>query len=196
MYLAFVLTLFVVTDPQARIIRQGFEYLAPRTPEEFASRYDDSDVTKLNREDMASYTKEFVGNTELASAYRARAKVEHAKTARKGSPYITSVPMQTRALMVRRFQILKGGILAQVIQTAYVYTGSHLPQVTHSRPQCFHPAGHHHGHDLLQLAKLDFVLLLPWRCHLLVSVCPVNHIRVQLIRSVQRRPLRRPDFPG
>ncbi len=53
-------------------------------------------------------------------AYKSSARSEHAKTAHPKSPYIISIPMQIRALMIRRAQILKGGIVAQVIQVAYV----------------------------------------------------------------------------
>ena len=106
-----------VTDAHARILRPGFESRAPRTAAEFAEYYDNSDMALLNRTDMEHYRRTFVGNGELAAAYKLRAKAEHAKTARPNSSYIISIPMQTRALMLRRVQILRGGILAQAIQT-------------------------------------------------------------------------------
>lgn len=55
-------------------------------------------------------------------SYSRSARAERAKGARKESPYTISVPMQVRAVMVRRVKILRGDWLAQVIQlAAYVF---------------------------------------------------------------------------
>ena len=105
-----------VTDPNGRITRSGFESRAPRTAIEFAEAYNKSRIAQMNREDMAAYQNEFGGRPELAHAYKESAKAEHARTAPRKSPFIISVPMQAKALMVRRFQILKGGIALQFIQ--------------------------------------------------------------------------------
>ena len=108
--------LVAVTDPNARTIRRGFENLAPRTADDFARRFLDSDIAAINREDMDSYRKDFIGKVDLTETYSRQVKAEHAKTARKGSPYIVSIPMQTRAVIARRFQILKGSIAPQAAQ--------------------------------------------------------------------------------
>lgn len=59
---------------------------------------------------------EFTGKSHRASAYFDSVQAEHAKHTRQKSPYIVSIPMQARALMRRRVQILRGGIAVQVIQ--------------------------------------------------------------------------------
>ena len=108
--------LVAVTDPNARNVRPGFENQAPRIADDFARRYLDSDIATINQQDMDSYRKGFTGRADLAGSYSRQVRGEHAKTARKGSPYIVSIPMQTRAVIVRRFQILKGSIAPQVAQ--------------------------------------------------------------------------------
>ena len=106
--------LVAVTDPNARIARDGYESRVPRTADEFAEYYRKSGVWKVNQEDMDAYVNEFVSKPQDALAYRESAWAEHATTASKTSSYVTSIPMQTRAVMVRRLQILKGSLGAQI----------------------------------------------------------------------------------
>jgi ATP-binding cassette subfamily G (WHITE) protein 2 (SNQ2) len=106
--------LVAVTDPNARITREGFENRVPRTPDEFVDYYHKSDVWGINQGDMGAYLKEFVGKPQRASFYRDSAREEHATTAKKKSAYVISIPMQTRAVMLRRLQILKGNAGAQI----------------------------------------------------------------------------------
>lgn len=108
--------LVAVTDPNARNIRRGFQNRAPRTADDFAGRFLESDIATINEQDMNSYRKDFIGKGDLSKAYSRQVKQEHAKTARKGSPYIVSIPMQTRAVIIRRFQILRGSIAPQAAQ--------------------------------------------------------------------------------
>lgn len=105
-----------MTDPNGRIVRPGFEHSAPRTAAEFVEYYNRSQFAQRNREDIASYKQESVGNEQRISMYKDSARAEHAKTAPPKSPYIISIPMQARALMVRRAQILKGGMAIQIVQ--------------------------------------------------------------------------------
>ncbi|CDO77419.1 hypothetical protein BN946_scf184857.g26 [Trametes cinnabarina] len=108
--------LVAVTDPNGRIVRKGYESRVPRTADEFVEYFRRSEISRANEEDIASYRDEFVGKPERVTAYKASAKAEHAKHAHKKSPYIVSIPMQARALMRRRMQIILGGMAAQVIQ--------------------------------------------------------------------------------
>ena len=109
--------LVAVTDPNARVAREGYENRVPRTADEFVEYYRKSGVWKVNQEDMDAYLNEFVGKPQRASAYRDRARAEHATTANKKSSYVISIPMQTRAVMVRRLQILKGNLGAEIGKT-------------------------------------------------------------------------------
>lgn len=106
--------LVAVTDPNARIVRKGYENRVPRTADEFAEYYSKSNVWQVNQDDMDAYLREFVGKPQRASAYMESAWAEHATTAKKRSAYVISIPMQTKAVMVRRLQILKGNAAAQV----------------------------------------------------------------------------------
>ena len=106
--------LVAVTDPNARIAREGHESRVPRTADEFVEHYRKSNIWQINQADMDAYLNEFVGKPQSALAYRESAWAEHATTASNKSSYVTSIPMQTRAVMVRRLQILKGSLGAQI----------------------------------------------------------------------------------
>ena len=106
--------LVAVTDPNARIARKGYDSRVPRTPDEFAEHYRQSNVWQINQEGMDAYLHEFVGKPKRASAYMESAWAEHATTSNKKSAYVISIPMQTKAVMVRRLQILKGSAGAQI----------------------------------------------------------------------------------
>ena len=106
--------LVAVTDPNARIARAGYENRVPRTPDEFAEHYRNSNVWQVNQQDMTAYLREFVGKPNRASAYMESARAEHATTSSKKSAYVISIPMQTKAVMVRRLQILKGSAGGQI----------------------------------------------------------------------------------
>jgi ATP-binding cassette subfamily G (WHITE) protein 2 (SNQ2) len=104
-----------VTDPTARIVRDGFKGQVPRTPAEFAATFLASGAAIENRMDMDSYREGFVGKPERALAYRQSVSAEHATTAREGSSYTISIPMQTRAVMLRRVQILRGNLTTELV---------------------------------------------------------------------------------
>ena len=90
----------------------------PRTRAQFVEYYRKSDNYRANWEDMASYHEEFAGKPERVTHYKQSVKAEPAKHSNKKSPFVVSIPMQARALMRRRAQILRGGISTQVIQLA------------------------------------------------------------------------------
>lgn len=104
-----------MTDTSARKVREDFKGRVPRTPEEFASTFLASGAGADNRADIESYRTECVGKPERRLAYRESASAEHATTSRKGSAYTISIPMQARAVMLRRLQILRGNIATEVI---------------------------------------------------------------------------------
>jgi ATP-binding cassette subfamily G (WHITE) protein 2 (SNQ2) len=114
-YFTSLISCSLVTDPSARIVHEDFKGRVPQTAEEFASAFLASSAAVENRVDMDSYRKEFVGKPERVIAYRESATAEHATTSRKGSAYMISIPMQTRAVMQRRLQILRGTIAMQLI---------------------------------------------------------------------------------
>ncbi|KAH9077824.1 ABC-2 type transporter-domain-containing protein [Lactarius deliciosus] len=107
--------LAAVTDPLARTVREDSKRPVPQTAPEFASAFLASEASVANRMDMDAYLKEFVGHPERALAYKQSAMAEHATTQCKESPYTISIPMQARVVMLRRLQILRGHIAAEVI---------------------------------------------------------------------------------
>ncbi|KIY52486.1 ABC transporter [Fistulina hepatica ATCC 64428] len=114
-----------VTDPASRRIRPGLSpAMIPRTAEDFASAFVTSELGQLNRREIEEYRREFVGKEELAQEYRDCVQAESASHTRKGSPYLISLPMQTRAVMLRRVQIILGNPFATgALIFAYLYQG-------------------------------------------------------------------------
>jgi ATP-binding cassette subfamily G (WHITE) protein 2 (SNQ2) len=110
--------LVAVTDPLGRIERPNVLSLLPRTATDFATHFQRSPVGQANRDDMDSYRTEYVGQPKRASTYIESVRAEHSEHTRQKSPYTISIPMQVRAVMVRRVQILWGNITAQVMQLA------------------------------------------------------------------------------
>ncbi|KAG6909484.1 hypothetical protein DXG01_017206 [Tephrocybe rancida] len=99
-----------VTDPNGRTARAGVTSL-PRTAQEFADHFKRSPLGETNRHNINDYSSRFVGKPNRASAYMESAQAEHSKYTRMASPYMISVPMQARAVMLRRVQILRGNML-------------------------------------------------------------------------------------
>ncbi|KAF5350668.1 hypothetical protein D9756_008520 [Leucocoprinus leucothites] len=89
----------------------------PRTAAEFAEYYKHSKVREGNLQDIEDYKENFVGKHGLEESYRESSRAEHARHTRKKSPYIISLPMQVKIVMLRRIQIIKGNYTAQVLST-------------------------------------------------------------------------------
>ncbi|KIY71652.1 pleiotropic drug resistance ABC transporter [Cylindrobasidium torrendii FP15055 ss-10] len=104
--------LVAVTDPSGRIPRT---VNIPRSADEFAKYFMESDLAITNKKEIAAFKTERVGKPERALAFKESAQAEYAKHTRKASPRITSVPMQTRAVMLRRIQMLRGNMLGTIL---------------------------------------------------------------------------------
>jgi ATP-binding cassette subfamily G (WHITE) protein 2 (SNQ2) len=116
---------FLVTNPDGRKVRDGFEGRVPQTSEEMAAAFLSSPLGQVNRDAMEDYRGHYVGNSERKNAYRQSVVMEHASTAPKSNPYIISIPMQVRAVMVRRVQIIKGDKGTVAVQLVYVCRSLH-----------------------------------------------------------------------
>lgn len=75
--------LVTVTDPNGRVARPGL-YRPPQTATEFAEYFKNSDLGRLNRQNIQDYMSEFVGKADLAKAYKESAQAEGAVMSRKG----------------------------------------------------------------------------------------------------------------
>ncbi|KAF7984807.1 hypothetical protein HWV62_11820 [Athelia sp. TMB] len=115
--------LVACTDPAARIASPvPPPQPRPRTADEFAKYFLESAAGARNRADIAAYKAAHVGDGARAAAYKAAVAQERAPHFRLWgdglSAYTVSVPMQVRAVVRRRAQILRGGMAAQVTQFA------------------------------------------------------------------------------
>ncbi|KAF9224734.1 pleiotropic drug resistance ABC transporter [Gyrodon lividus] len=108
--------LVAVTDPNARKIRPGYEGTVPHTADEMAVYFKKSRLGQLNRSSMDSYFSRYVNKARLKNVYDASAVSEYSRHASKNRAYTTSVSMQVRAVMRRRWQILNGDRVTQAVQ--------------------------------------------------------------------------------
>lgn len=106
--------LVAVTDPLARIPRDGISN-QPRSAAEFAQHFKSSSIGVANRKEIASYRAERVGKPELAEVYKRSAHDEKSQHHRVSSAYTVSIPMQIKAVMLRRVQILLGSWILTAI---------------------------------------------------------------------------------
>ncbi|KAH7882924.1 ABC-2 type transporter-domain-containing protein [Phlebopus sp. FC_14] len=108
--------LVAVTDPNGRKFRQGFQNTVPRSADEMAAYFRVSRLGQLNRSSMDSYYTDYVNKPGLKKVYAMSAAGEHARHAPKNHSYTISIPMQVRAVMHRRWQILKGDWVTHTVQ--------------------------------------------------------------------------------
>ena len=97
-----------LTNPAERVVREGYEHLVPRTPDEFALRWQNSEQRAQLLRDIEDFDQEYpLGGQQLANFKHAR-KAQQAKQQRIKSPYTISIPMQIKLCMGRGFQRLRG----------------------------------------------------------------------------------------
>ncbi|QRV75743.1 ABC-2 type transporter [Ceratobasidium sp. AG-Ba] len=104
--------LVAVTDPVARTAREGWENRVPRTAEEFAARWIESSEGRANRANAEQYMQ---APKDHLAHYKESARAERATTMNRDSAYTVSIMMQVRGIMLRRVQILRGSMAAQII---------------------------------------------------------------------------------
>lgn len=113
-----------VTSPNEREAREGWESRVPRTPDEFAARWRESEDRARLLADIDAFDREFPVGAEPLQKFVQSRKAEQAKhqyvnvrrrlctvltlNRRPRSPYTISVPMQIRLCMDRGFQRLRG----------------------------------------------------------------------------------------
>ena len=111
-----------VTDPNGRITNPDHPYPIPSTPEDFVRAFHNSPAGHTNRVEMMAYWHEYVGRGDLVNLYATSAQAEHSKCASEKRAYTISLGRQLKAVMLRRWQILKGSKAAQIVQLMYVVT--------------------------------------------------------------------------
>lgn len=93
-----------MTSPQERVVRAGFENRVPRTPDEFATAWKNSDTYKALQEEIEEYKTTHAINGPDADAFRAAKRAHQAKSQRLKSPYTLSYIQQVRLCLWRAYR--------------------------------------------------------------------------------------------
>ena len=120
-----------LTNPAERIVREGFEHLVPRTPDEFAARWQQSTERAQLLKEIEEFDSKYPLGGQQLENFRHAQQAQKAKGQRANSPYTLSVPMQVKLCVARGFQRLRGdaslaltgafsnGILALIIGSVF-----------------------------------------------------------------------------
>ncbi|KAG4262351.1 multidrug resistance protein CDR1 [Fusarium proliferatum] len=94
-----------MTSPQERRVRPGFESSAPRTPQEFASRWQSSPQRKTLLHEIAAYEANHPPSLRLEE-YKSSRRAEQFKNQRAKSPYTISYAAQVKLTLWRGWRRL------------------------------------------------------------------------------------------
>lgn len=96
-----------MTSPNERRVRPGFESKAPRSPDEFATAWKNSDAYKTLMEEIDQYDKDHPIGGEDLEAFKKSRQLQQAKGQRLQSPYTISYIQQVQLCLWRAFKRLK-----------------------------------------------------------------------------------------
>lgn len=99
--------LTAITDPNARFAREGFSQKVPRTPEEFAQRWQASEDFQRMIAEMDAYDNSHDSEVKLKE-YRESTAQEKAKGVGQKTPYNITYQMQLKACATRSYQRMLG----------------------------------------------------------------------------------------
>ncbi|KAJ6260894.1 ABC multidrug transporter C [Drechslerella dactyloides] len=120
-----------LTNPAERRIKAGFEDRVPRTPDEFAQRWKESEPRKRLMDEIAAFEADNPLGKDNVEKFKQVRQTVQAKNMSSTSPYTISYPMQVRLCMGRGFQRLRGdlslaftsifgnGIMALIVSSVY-----------------------------------------------------------------------------
>lgn len=94
-----------MTSPQERRVRSGFESSAPRTPQEFAERWQSSPQRKALLQEIAAYEANHPPAQRLEE-YKSSRRAEQFKNQRSKSPYTISYLAQVKLTLWRGWRRL------------------------------------------------------------------------------------------
>ncbi|KAF2258149.1 putative multidrug resistance ABC transporter [Lojkania enalia] len=97
-----------MTSPLERIVRPGFEDRVPRTPEEFAQRWKDSQEMAELLQQIEAYEQKYPVGGEHLEKFKESRRAQQAKRQRVKSPYTLSYAQQIKLCLWRGFQRLRG----------------------------------------------------------------------------------------
>ncbi|EDN03106.1 hypothetical protein HCAG_00970 [Histoplasma mississippiense (nom. inval.)] len=99
-----------MTNPEERLVREGFEAVVPRTPDEFAARWQQSPDRKALLTEIEAYQKEYPLNAQPLDQFNSSLSAQKSKFNRGKSPYTISYWIQIRLCIWRGVQRLKGDL--------------------------------------------------------------------------------------
>jgi len=97
-----------ITSPQERVVREGWENRVPRTPDEFAQRWKESEERKRLIVEIDKYGQTHSIGGEYLQEFQESRRAQQAKHQRVGSPYTLSYTQQIKLCLWRGFRRLKG----------------------------------------------------------------------------------------
>eukprot|EP01133_Synstelium_polycarpum_P015912 gene15912-18915_t len=125
-----------VTNPQERIVREGFEGRVPETSAEFEEAWKTSPQYLVALDEQTQYEKS-IQDEQPSKEFIEQVRNEHSRTTSRKSPYVTSFMTQVMALTIRHLQIIWGDKMAifsryiSVLMQALIY-GSVFYQLAHN----------------------------------------------------------------
>lgn len=100
--------LTAITDPQGRVVKEGWESRAPRTPEEFSEIWRKSDGYRRLQQELEEYWTEHSDPQAAIKNFEERQQALKSKRAHKKSPYLLSVGQQIQVTITRAYQRVWG----------------------------------------------------------------------------------------
>ncbi|KAH9885321.1 ABC-2 type transporter-domain-containing protein [Xylariomycetidae sp. FL2044] len=97
-----------MTSPKERIVRPGYDGRAPRTPDDFAQAWKNSEDYKRLQGKIQTYKTEHPINGPDAVAFRASKRAQQSPAQRSKSPYTLAFTQQTNLCLWRGWQRLIG----------------------------------------------------------------------------------------
>lgn len=97
-----------LSSPAERVVRKGWENRVPRTADDFAKRWRESEERQQLLREIDAYEREYPIGGEQLQKFKESREAEQANRMRWRSPYTISVPMQIRLCMKRGFQRTRG----------------------------------------------------------------------------------------
>ncbi|KAF9269259.1 hypothetical protein L218DRAFT_851868 [Marasmius fiardii PR-910] len=104
-----------LTNPSERKARPGFEMKVPRTPDEFAKAWEESNDHKALCQEIDEFNRAHPIGGERLEQFRRSMRQSQAKSQRPQSPYIISVPMQIKLCLTRAFQRLRADMSLSLV---------------------------------------------------------------------------------
>lgn len=111
-----------MTSSSERIIRPGCEEIAPRTPEEFAEAWIQSEDRSDLFTEISEYGRSHTFHSQNLKDFTSARKSEQASIQRTSSPYTLSYFQQVHICLWRGFKLLKGDPTITLVQLGANFT--------------------------------------------------------------------------